>query len=115
VSVPLDSLATESFLDGVALFATDPDHVLLVLAASLLAGQRGSHAARAACLALPLAWTCGGLAGLTWPTTGTLRVPLIASFLIAGALVALDASSRIASSSRSRRPRGCCTDTLKDG
>jgi hydrogenase/urease accessory protein HupE len=92
VSLQVDSFGTaiETFLDGVALFATNPDHVLIVLATSLLAGLRGSPSTRAACFALPLAWCCGGLVGLTWPMPGPLRVPLILSFVIVGGFVALD-------------------------
>jgi len=91
VSVPVDiATSIEAFLDGVALFATNPDHVLVVLATGLLAGLRGSPAARATCFALPLAWSCGGFFGWMWPAPGPLRVPLILSFMIVGGLVALD-------------------------
>lgn len=92
MSAPTGSLAItiETTVDGAALFATSPAHVLVVIGLGLLAGQQGSGPARALRLALPVAWVCGGLVGMTWPEAGPLRVPLILTFVSVGGLVALD-------------------------
>lgn len=84
------AIALETYLDGAALFVTNPAHVLVVVALGLLAGQRGSGPSRALRLALPVAWSCGGIVGLAWPEPGSLRVPLILSFALVGGLVVLD-------------------------
>lgn len=83
-----------AFYDGIAHLAMTPSDVLLVFALALLAGQRGTAAARWALLALPLAWLVGGLAGAQWPGAGALPVWTTLSFLLAGALVALGARIR---------------------
>jgi len=83
-----------AFYDGIAHVAMTPADLLIVLALALLAGQRGTTAARWAVFALPLAWLGGGLAGAKWPGTGPLPLYTTLTFLLAGALVALGARLR---------------------
>ena len=82
------------FYDGVSHFVLTPEDLLPALALALLAGQRGAATGRVTLLALPCAWLAGGLAGLTWPTTGSASwlgaVPLV----ILGVLVAAEARLR---------------------
>ncbi len=80
-----------AFYDGIAHLAMTPSDLMMVLALALLAGQRGTAAARWALFALPLAWLVGGLAGVQWPGAGALPLWTTLSFLLAGALVALGA------------------------
>jgi len=83
-----------AFYDGVAHVALTPADLLVVVALALLAGQRGTRAARYALFVLPLAWYAGGLIGARWPTAGALPVLTTLSFAVAGALVALNARLR---------------------
>lgn len=83
-----------AFYDGVAHVVLTPADLLLVLALALLAGQRGTAAARYALFALPLAWLAGGLLGTRWPDAGASSLWTTLTFLLAGALVALDAKVR---------------------
>jgi hypothetical protein len=83
-----------AFYDGIAHLAMTPSDLLMTLALALLAGQRGTAAARWTLLALPLAWLVGGLAGAQWPAAGPLPLWTTLSFLLAGALVALGARIR---------------------
>jgi len=78
-----------AFYDGVAHVALTASDLLVVLALALLAGQRGTEAARWSLFALPVAWICGGLAGMTLGIDATLPVLTTLSFGVAGALVAL--------------------------
>jgi urease accessory protein len=83
-----------AFYDGIAHLAMTPSDLLMALALALLAGQRGTAAARWALFALPLAWLMGGLAGANWPGAGPLPLWTTLSLLLAGALVALGARVR---------------------
>lgn len=71
-----------------------PADLLVVLALALFAGLRGAAAARILLLALPLAWLAGGALGAYWPGAGTLPLWTTLTFLVAGALVALNARVR---------------------
>ena len=83
-----------AFYDGIAHVAVTPADLLVVVALALLAGQRGTRAARHALFALPLAWFAGGIIGARWPAMAALPLLTTLSFAIAGALVALNASVR---------------------
>jgi len=83
-----------AFYDGLAHVALTPADILVVIALALLAGQRGTRAARYALFALPLAWLVGGLVGAHWPSWGALPVATTLTFAAAGALVALNARLR---------------------
>ncbi len=83
-----------SFYDGLAHVALTPADLLVVVALALLAGQRGSRAARWALFALPLAWLGGGAAGAHWGSGGALPLLTTLSFAVVGALVALNVSLR---------------------
>jgi len=80
-----------AFYDGVAHVLLTPSDLLLVLGVGLLAGQRGTRAARAAVLLLPLAWLAGGWLGRALPGAGAWPLATTLSFALAGALVALNA------------------------
>jgi hydrogenase/urease accessory protein HupE len=78
------------FYDGIShLFVTAPD-ILVVIALGLLAGLRGKATSRGTLLTIILAWTTGGIVGLV----AAPEVPWVglstASFLVLGALLALD-------------------------
>jgi hydrogenase/urease accessory protein HupE len=77
--------------DGISHFAITPEDLLPALALALLAGQRGAHAGRLALFVLPLAWFCGGLAGLAFPTISEASVVAAVSLLLLGGLVAAEA------------------------
>ncbi len=83
-----------AYYDGLAHVVATPADLLAVLALALFAGQRGTKAARWALLVLPLAWLAGGIAGANAPAVGSLPLWTTATFLVAGTLVALDASVR---------------------
>ena len=83
-----------AFYDGLAHVVLTPADLLVVLALALLAGQRGTTAARYALFALPLAWLAGALLGAGWTALGALPLWTTMSFLLAGVLVALDARIR---------------------
>jgi urease accessory protein len=80
-----------AFYDGIAHLALTPADLLLVIALALLAGQRGTRAARWTLLALPFAWLAGGLLGARVPAETALPLWTTLTFGVAGALVALDA------------------------
>jgi len=79
------------FYDGIAHVALTPADLLLVIAVALLAGQRGTLAARWTLFALPVAWLVGGLIGTRMPDETTLPVLTTVSFGVAGILVVFDA------------------------
>lgn len=83
-----------AFYNGVAHLALTPADLLVVLALALLAGQRGTRAARQALFSLPLAWLAGGIVGAAWPQAGALPLATTLTFALAGALVALDVRLR---------------------
>lgn len=80
-----------AFYDGFAHVVLTASDLLVVLALALLAGQRGTEAARWSLLALPAAWVAGGLAGTTLGIDAALPLLTTLSFGVAGALVALRA------------------------
>ena len=78
------------FFDGVGhLFLTIED-LLPVIALALLAGLRGPAAGRRVLFLLPLAWLLGGAIGLA-TGAGAPSLLTVASFLVVGGLLALDA------------------------
>ena len=85
-----------AFYDGIAHVVLTPADLLVVVALALLAGQRGTQAARWALLALPLAWLVGGVVGMLFPSDLTLPVLTTLTFGLAGVLVALNTSLKVA-------------------
>ncbi|GIK85711.1 MAG: hypothetical protein BroJett026_11920 [Betaproteobacteria bacterium] len=83
-----------AFYDGLAHVLVTPADLLVVVALALLAGQRGSRAARLALFALPLAWLAGGSAGARWPGVTVWPLWTTLTFTFAGALVAVNAKLR---------------------
>ena len=83
-----------AFYDGLAHVVMTPADLLVVVALALLAGLRGTRAARLALFALPLAWLAGGLVGARWPSATVLPLWTTMTFAIAGALVATNARLR---------------------
>ena len=79
------------FYDGALHLLLSPDELLGLLALALLAGLRGTAAARAALIALPIAWLVGGAIGLTLQATPDLAWVSVASFMLVGMLVVVDA------------------------
>jgi len=80
-----------AFYDGIAHLGVTPADLLLVIAVALLAGQRGTQAARWTLFVLPAAWLAGGLLGARLPIDSTLPVVTTLTFGTAGLLVALNA------------------------
>jgi len=83
-----------AFYDGLAHLVLTPADLIVVVALSLLAGQRGARASRRVLLALPLAWLGGGIAGAFAAGAGKLPFLTTVSFAVVGALVALQARVR---------------------
>ena len=83
-----------AFYDGLAHVAVTPADLLLVLGVALLAGQRGTEAARWTLFALPVAWLAAGMLGARFASEATLPVLTTLTFGLAGALVALNAALR---------------------
>lgn len=83
-----------AYYDGLAHVVLTPSDLLAVVALALLAGQRGTQAARVAVVLLPLAWLAGGIVGAAWPAWGPSQLATTLSFALAGALVALDVPLR---------------------
>jgi hydrogenase/urease accessory protein HupE len=83
-----------AFYDGLAHVALTPADLLVVIALALLAGQRGTQAARWALFAFPAAWLAGGALGAWIPAEATLPLLTTLTFGIAGALVATDVKLR---------------------
>ena len=79
------------FYDGALHLLLSPDELLGLLALALLAGLRGTAAARAALIALPIAWLVGGTIGLAVQATPDLAWVSVASFMLVGMLVVVDA------------------------
>ncbi|WP_374335015.1 HupE/UreJ family protein [Methyloversatilis sp.] len=86
----LASTGFGDFYDGIAHVLITPEDLLVVIAAALLAGQRGTTAARLAALALPVSWLIGGLVGSRWPLMSDQALLTTLTFAIAGLMVALD-------------------------
>lgn len=80
-----------AFYNGVAHLVLTPADLLLVIGLALLAGQRGTAAARWAVIALPLAWLAGGIAGRSLPAGTAWPLLTTLTFAVAGALAALNA------------------------
>jgi urease accessory protein len=83
-----------AYYDGLAHVVATPADLLVVLSLALLAGQRGTKAARWALFVLPLAWLAGGILGARAPSVSALPLWTTVTFLVTGALVALDAKIR---------------------
>ena len=78
------------FYDGLSHLAMSPDDLLSALALALLAGLSGAQAGRTVLFLLPPVWLLGGLFGLRMEQEVSLPLFSILSFLVTGALVALD-------------------------
>ncbi|UCD82155.1 MAG: HupE/UreJ family protein, partial [Desulfobacterales bacterium] len=78
------------FYDGVSHLAMSPDDLLSTLALALLAGLSGARAGRNVLFLLPPVWFFGGVFGLRMEQEVSLALFSILSFLVTGALVALD-------------------------
>jgi hydrogenase/urease accessory protein HupE len=78
------------FYDGISHLAMSPDDLLSALALALLAGLSGARAGRTVLFLLPPVWLLGGLFGLRMEQEVSLALFSILSFLVTGALVALD-------------------------
>lgn len=76
--------------DGLLHFAVTPEDLVPVLALALLAGLRGVTHGRRALFVLPAAWLLGGVIGLA-VHGGVSPTWTALSFVLLGALVALDA------------------------
>jgi hydrogenase/urease accessory protein HupE len=79
------------FYDGALHLLLSPGELLGLLALALLAGLRGTAAARAAVIALPTVWLLAGLIGLALPLGRDLAWMNVLSFMLLGMLVAVDA------------------------
>jgi len=75
--------------DGIGHFSLSPDDGIPVLALALLAGLRGKTAGRGVMFQLPLAWFCGGAAGLMTQVEPAAPLQCI-SFMLLGILIATD-------------------------
>jgi hydrogenase/urease accessory protein HupE len=85
-----------AFYDGLAHVALTPADLLVVIAIALLAGQRGTQAARWTLFALPIACLAGSALGARMPTDASLPLLTTLTFGVAGALVAIDVKLRAA-------------------
>jgi len=79
------------FYDGALHLLLSPIDLLGLIALALLAGLRGTTAARAAVIALPIAWLLAGLIGLSLAVTPDFAWLSVLSFMLLGVLVAFDA------------------------
>ena len=78
------------FYDGALHLLLSPGDLLGLIALALLAGLRGTTAARAAVIALPIAWLLAGLVGLSLAVIPDLAWLTTLSFMLLGLLVAFD-------------------------
>jgi len=78
------------FYDGISHLAMSPDDLLTALALALLAGLSGARAGRNVLFLLPPVWLLGGLFGLRMAQEVSIPLFSVLSFLLTGALVALD-------------------------
>ena len=78
------------FYDGALHLLLSPGDLLGLVAAALLAGLRGPRAGRLTILVLPSVWYLSGLIGLNLPFPLDLPWLGVLSFVILGAMVALD-------------------------
>ena len=84
--------------DGLVHFVLAPEDLVPALALAALAGRRGAAHGRRVLLALPTAWLLGGLLGLSIGV-GVSPLAPVASFLLLGGLVAIDARLPLAATS----------------
>ena len=93
-AVPLDAHLNSTGLgpvyDGALHLLFSPEDLIPSLAIALLAGLRGARYGRVALVALPAAWLAGGLAGMA-AGPAVVNGASVASFLVVGLLVAMDA------------------------
>jgi urease accessory protein len=75
--------------DGIGHFSIAPDDSIPVVALAILAGLRGKAAGRGVMFQLPMAWLCGGVAGLLSHSEPTAPLQCI-SFMAVGILIATD-------------------------
>lgn len=90
----LASTGLGPFYDGATHFVISPDEFIPALALALLAGLRGARTGRLALFMLPAAWFVGGIFGLALPRVVQSTALTCISFLVLGALVAIDAPLR---------------------
>ena len=96
ISVPSVALAhlvnsgLGPFYDGAMHLALSPGDLLGLVAATLLAGLHGVRAGRLTVIAMPISWFVAGLVGLYLPLTIDLQWLAVISFVLLGALVAVD-------------------------
>ena len=86
----LNSTGLGPVYDGALHLLLSPEDLVPALALALLAGLRGARCGRVTLFALPAAWFLGGLAGLA-TAHGSGAAAAVVSFLLLGALVAMDA------------------------
>lgn len=86
----LNSTGLGPIYDGALHLLLSPEDLVPACAIALLAGLRGVRHARFALFVLPAAWLLGGLVGMTVAPNSSTAVA-VASFLLLGALVAVDA------------------------
>ncbi|MGB2627286.1 MAG: HupE/UreJ family protein [Candidatus Acidiferrum sp.] len=90
----LSSTGLGPFYDGLTHFWRSPEEFIPALALAFLAGLRGPRAGRYTLFILPGAWFVGGLAGFALPKADHSTPVVCFSFLMLGALVAVDAQLR---------------------
>ena len=76
--------------DGALHLLLSPGDLLGLLAAALLSGLRGARASRLTVMIMPLAWLLAGVIGLNTPMLADMQLLAVLSFVILGAMVALD-------------------------
>jgi hydrogenase/urease accessory protein HupE len=86
----LNSTGLGPIYDGALHLLLSPEDLVPAFAIALLAGLRGVRYARFALFVLPAAWLLGGLAGMAAVPSSSTAVT-VTSFLLLGALVAVDA------------------------
>jgi urease accessory protein len=86
----LNSTGLGPMYDGALHLILSPEDLVPAFALALLAGLHGVRYGRVTLFALPAAWLSGGLAGMAAGHGGG-TAAAVASFLLLGALVALDA------------------------
>ncbi len=93
MNFPLAHLMTTGLgpvYDGIGYLLLSPADLVPVIGLALLAGLRGPQSGRWILFLMPLAWVCGGLAGLDSGHTEPAFPFQCISFMVIGALVASD-------------------------
>jgi urease accessory protein len=90
VEAHLNSTGLGPVYDGAVHLLLSPEDLVPAFALALLAGLRGAGYGRSTLFALPAAWLSGGLAGLAAGHGGGTAAAIV-SFVLLGALVAMDA------------------------